>query len=414
MKVLLLGSGAREHALAAALAKSPKLKKLYIAPGNAGTEKLGENIALNHTSPQDVVAQAKKLEIDLVVIGPEASLFAGVGSMLEFNNIPVFGPTGAAAQIEGSKIFAKRFMTKFRIPTSPYGVFENVPEALQYIRTRNRPVVVKADGAVMGKGAFVCDDDIQAEKAVRLLMEQYAFGRAGRRIVIEDRLQGKEVSLFALTDGIHSWLLPPVRDHKTLLDGGKGPQTGGMGAITPVPEVPFGVAKEIFDATMKPAIEGLLREGRSFRGILYAGLMMTDSGPRVLEYNCRFGDPEAQAILPMAKFDWLDAFWQAAVKNLPPEPPQDAWESGATCAVVLAAEGYPNDPTLGDAVAGVDGEMIFCGGVKRDGGKLVVSGGRVATVVGRGNSAAEAKQRAYQLAEKVQFRGKQMRSDIGA
>jgi phosphoribosylamine---glycine ligase len=414
MKVLLLGSGAREHALAWAIAKSPKLTKLYVAPGNPGTEALGESVAIDHTDPQQVVNKAKELEIELVVIGPEASLLTGVGSILEFNNIPVFGPTSGAAQIEASKIFAKRFMTKFKIPTSPYGTFENLPEALQYVRNRNRPMVVKADGAVQGKGVFVCDSAKEAEVAVRLFMESYSFGRAGRRIVIEDRLQGKEVSLFALTDGEKAWLLPPVRDHKTLLDGNKGPQTGGMGAYTPVADISFGVAKELFDVTIRPAIDGLQREGRAFRGILYAGIMMTDSGPRVLEYNCRFGDPEAQAILPLAKFDWLYAFWQAAVKNLEPEPPKDAWESGATCAVVVAAEGYPGNVVTGDTITGLEGDMTFYAGVKREGGKLVTSGGRVATVVGRGVSLLEARQRAYQAAERIQFRGKQLRSDIGA
>lgn len=414
MKVLLLGSGSREHAMAWAIAKSPKLTKLYISPGNAGTEKLGENIAMDHTNPQEVIAKTKALGIDLVVVGPEAALLAGVATIIEFNNIPVFGPTSGAAQIEGSKIFSKRFMTKFKIPTSPYGTFENVPEAIQYVRNRNRPMVVKADGAVLGKGAFVCDNPKQAEDAVRFLMEKYGLGRAGRRIVIEDRLQGKEVSLFALTDGINSWLLPPVRDHKTLLNGNQGPQTGGMGAYTPVAEVPFGTAKEYFETTMRPAIEGLSREGRAFRGILYAGLIITDAGPRVLEYNCRFGDPEAQALLPMAKFDWLSVFWKAAVKDLAVDAPQDAWESGATCAVVLAAAGYPENTTLGDTVTGLDNDMVFCGGAKREGGRVVVSGGRVATVVGRGASIADAREKAYHLAEKVQFNGKQMRSDIGA
>lgn len=415
MKVLLLGSGAREHALAWAISKSPKLQKLYIAPGNAGTEALGENVELDTTNPQQVLEATRRLGADLVVVGPESALLAGVGSILEFNNIPVFGPTSAAASIEGSKIFAKNFMTRFKIPTAPYGTFENLPEALHYVRQRSRPVVVKADGAAQGKGVFVCDDVKQAEEAIYALMERYTLGRAGRRIVIEDRLQGKELSIFALTDGENAWPLLPVRDHKSLLDGGKGPQTGGMGAFTPVPEITPAIAQEIFELTLRPAIEGLQREGRAFRGVLYAGLMLTENGPRVLEYNCRFGDPEAQVILPLATFDWLDAFWKVATKNLPSLPPQDAWERSAALAVVLASEGYPNDPQLGDAVSGLQGnELTFYAGVKKQGGKFVTSGGRVATVVGKGNTLQEARQRAYQMAEKIDFRGKQLRSDIGA
>jgi phosphoribosylamine--glycine ligase len=418
MRVLLVGSGAREHALAWAISQSPLCEALFITPGNPGTARLGQNLPGSLGEPGSLVAAAKQARADLVVVGPETPLVLGAADLLRAQGFAVCGPSALAAEIEGSKAWSKEFMRRHHIPTAAFGVFDDFDKARAYIESSGGPLVVKADGLVAGKGVFVCDSPEEAIEAARALLERKSLGAAGLRVVIEERLPGRELSVFALSDGKECWLLPSARDHKTLYEGGRGPMTGGMGAFSPVAEATPELLERIHREVLAPTLAGMAKEGRPFVGFLFAGLMLTPKGPYVLEFNCRLGDPETQCLVPRAKFDWLCVLHRAATGTLPPEAPENAWSDEVALGVVLAAHGYPGEVRRGDEIHGIDEAereaLVFHAGTAIQEGRLVTAGGRVLSVVGRGATQDQARARAYSAAAKISFDGKQQRGDIGA
>lgn len=418
MNVLLIGSGAREHALAWSMARSPHCTALFAAPGNPGIGSLATLLPADVGDPASILAAARQVGAALVVIGPELPLVAGAASLLEDNGIAVLGPSASAAELEGSKAWAKRFMARHHVPTAPFGVFVDYEEAARFIDQAGRPLVVKADGLASGKGVFVCDTPAEAHAAARSLLEARSLGAAGARIVVEWRLSGPELSVFALCDGERFWMLPVARDHKTLHEGNAGPMTGGMGAFSPVAEISPALLERVERQVFARTLHGMAREGRPFRGFLFAGLMLTQEGPIVLEFNCRLGDPETQALVARVRGDLVEIFQQAATGALPAAPPPGLFSEDAAVGVVLAAHGYPSAPRRGDVIVGLaEAEahaLVFHAGTAQQGDALVTSGGRVLTVVGRGPDLAAARARAYAAAELIHFDGKQLRRDIGA
>ncbi|MEN3002139.1 MAG: phosphoribosylamine--glycine ligase [Armatimonadota bacterium] len=426
MRILLVGGGGREHALAWKLAQSEACEQLFAAPGNAGIATLAECVPI---SPKDIPALvqfARQQHIDLVVVGPESPLIAGLADALQQVGIPCFGPSRAAAQLEGSKAFAKQLMAEIGVPTAPFRVFDDPAEAKRYLQERFpvQKCVVKADGEALGKGAFVCDTLQDALDAVEFLMEQRGLGEAGRRVVIEDRLYGRELSLLCFTDGqtIHS--MPPVRDYKRAFDGDRGPNTGGMGCFTPVPDATPPLIEQSLHRVVQPVVRALAARGMPYRGILYAGLMVASPGaegeeqPFVLEFNCRFGDPEAQVLLPLLKTD-LVAIAQATVESRLGELKVE-FESRAAVCVVLASGGYPGDYRTGLPIEGLERAiqlpdvLIFHAGTRRQNGQILTSGGRVLNVVGLGDTLETARQNAYRALSQIHFEGMHYRTDIGA
>ncbi|WP_042500343.1 phosphoribosylamine--glycine ligase [Thermaerobacter marianensis] len=417
MRVAVIGSGGREHALARALLASPRVERVLALPGSDGMAALGvECLGGNPLDLETTVRRLAGCGTDLVVVGPEGPLVAGLADRLDAAGIAVFGPRQAAARIEGSKAFAKAFMARYGIPTAPGRVFDDPAAAEDFLRRNPRPWVVKADGLAAGKGVFVCSDASAALAAVHRLMRQGALGAAGRRVVVEERLEGRELSVLAVTDGERVHLLPPARDYKRLEDGDRGPNTGGMGAFSPVPDVTPQLLDEIRRRILEPTLAGLAAEGCPFRGVLYAGLMLTPDGPRVLEFNCRWGDPETQVLIPRMATDLAALCWDAATGRLPAEPP--AWRAEAAVCVVLAAPGYPDEPARGlpitglDEVAAVPGVHVDHAGTRRERGRWVTAGGRVVGVTARGATLAEARRRAYEAAERIDFPGRRFRRDI--
>jgi phosphoribosylamine--glycine ligase len=412
VKVLLLGSGGREHALAWKLAQSPRLSRLLIGPGNPGTARLGTNVALKADDPQAVAALARREQVDLVVVGPEAPLVAGVADMLAAVGIPCFGPVAAAANIEGSKAFAKEIMAEASVPTADFQVFTDVAAAEAYAVSRGK-IVVKADGLAAGKGVIVAPDAQAARDAVRAVG---AMGAAGQRLVLEELLEGEEVSVIALCDGERYVLLPPAQDHKRVGEGDTGPNTGGMGAYCPAPLLSPEALAEVGERVIAPTLAVLRKRGTPFRGALYAGLMLTKSGPKVLEFNARFGDPETQVLMMQLSEDVLPLLEACAKGTLEPRPLEV--HSGASVGVVLAAEGYPETPRKGQRIEGlgaVPGDAtVFLAGVESKDGGIVTSGGRVMTVCARGADLADARARAYKAVNAIRFEGMHFRRDIGA
>ncbi len=411
MKVLVLGSGGREHALCWKISLSPRLTKLWCAPGNPGTGQVAENVTLDAESPAAVLAFAREHGVDLVVVGPEAPLVKGVADALRVADIAVFGPNAAAAELEGSKAFAKEIMDAARVPTGGFRVFEDAREAEAWARTQGR-IVVKADGLAAGKGVIVALTTEEAVEAVRTL----AATPAGKRLVLEELLEGEEVSVIALCDGERYVLLPPARDHKRVGDGDTGPNTGGMGAYAPAAWFSDEDMAEIGRTVIGPTLAEMRRRGREFRGALYAGLMLTSKGPRVLEFNARFGDPETQALMMQIGEDLLPLLDAAARGALNQTRVQ--LEAGATVAVVMASEGYPQSPKTGDVIDGL-GQVpprveVFHAGTKRSDDRVVTSGGRVLTVCARGGDLAEAREQAYQAVSRISFKGMHFRRDIAA
>ncbi|MBC7340016.1 MAG: phosphoribosylamine--glycine ligase [Firmicutes bacterium] len=418
MRVLVVGGGGREHALVWKLAQTGTVGGLFCAPGNAGTAALGTNVDIAATDVGGLRDFAVREGIGLTVVGPEDPLVAGIGDAFAAAGLRLFGPSRQAARLEGSKAFAKEFMARHGIPTAPFEVFDDAARARDYIRARPGPVVVKADGLAAGKGAFVCSTTEEALQAVTDLMERGMLGVAGRTVVVEDRLEGEELSVLALCDGESFMLLPPARDHKRAFDGDAGPNTGGMGAFAPVP-LPPGLLEEVRDRVIAPAVRGMAREGCPYRGILYAGLMLTRDGPAVLEFNCRFGDPETQVILPLLDEDLAELLAAAASDRLPARPLR-LHNRYAVC-VVVASGGYPGPYRRGLPIAGLEraaevpGVVIFEAGTACDaGGRLVTSGGRVLGVTGCGRSLAEARERAYRACARISFEGMHYRRDIAA
>ncbi len=416
MRVLILGSGAREHALAWKAAQSPRLTGLYVAPGNAGTSRLAQNLPIHPEDAPAVVALAREKQIDLVIIGPEAPLANGVSDALREAGLRVCGPSRAAAQLEASKAFAKGFMARHKIPTARYAVFDDLPAALSFLRSVDYPVVIKASGLAAGKGVIIPESLPQAETALHQIMVQREFGAAGDQVVIEERLQGEEVSLLAFTDGVTVRPLLPAQDHKRALDGDRGPNTGGMGAYSPTALCPPSLVAELTRTILQPTVDAMRAEGTPFAGALYAGLMLTPQGIRVLEYNCRLGDPETQAILPLLDSDMLDIADACATRRL--GETQLKWKPGSAACVVMASGGYPGSFPVGCEIAGLDSPLentaVFHAGTKLVDGKTVTAGGRVLSVTGWDDTLSHALARAYAAIKTISFAGMHYRSDIGA
>jgi phosphoribosylamine--glycine ligase len=420
MRVLIAGSGGREHALAWAVTQGHPDVEVICAPGNGGTAQFARNVAIAADDPVAIVRAARAAEADLVVIGPDAALANGVADACTAAGIPVFGPTAAAARIESSKWFAKMLMDTAGVPTARWrsAGAEDRDELLGFIDDLGGRCVVKADGLALGKGVTVCDDADAARAAVAACLDEGRFGSAGTRVLVEERLVGPEVSLLALSDGVNLRVLPPARDYKRARDGDTGPNTGGMGAITPPPGLDDDLLGWVEREVLAPTIAALAEEGSPFSGCLYAGLMLTADGPRVLEFNARLGDPETQVLLPVLGEDLLDLMLSAAAGRLSPGRIALAG-TGAAAAVVLAADGYPETPPRrGDAITGLDAldpaVLAFHAGTTRDAdGTVRTNGGRVLTLVARGETVDDARRQAYAAAGTVHFEGMQFRRDIG-
>lgn len=415
MRVLVIGSGGREHALAWALSASPLLTKLWVAPGNPGTALIAENVGIAALHTGRLVQFARDNGIDLVVPGPEGPLVAGLADAMAEAGIRCIGPTAAAARLEGSKAFAKQLCDAAAIPTALWEQFTDAEAAREFIRRRGAPVVVKADGLASGKGVVVAATVEEAEAALDAIMRDRAFGESGAAVVIEECLAGEEVSLFALCDGTDAVFLGAARDHKRLHDGDAGPNTGGMGALSPVPGFDPAAA---MDGFIRPALAEMARRGTPFRGILFAGLMLTADGAKLIEYNVRFGDPECQALLPRLRSDLLPALLAACDGELGRFDLR--WNDGAAVAVVMAAPGYPAAPEAGSdigdlsAAAAVPGALVFQAGTRMEGGHLLADGGRVLTICGTGADLAAARAAAYGAVGLVPWREGFFRRDIGA
>jgi len=417
LNVLLLGGGGREHAMAWKLAQSPELAKLWIAPGNAGTAAFGENVPVGPSNLEAVSSLAARIHADLVVVGPEDPLAAGVADRLAAEGIRVFGPSAAAAEIESSKAFAKRLMERVGIATAASAVFDDPEEAKAYVRAAPHRVVVKADGLAAGKGVTVCDDVAQAEAAIDAAMTARTFGDAGERVVIEERMRGRETSAHAFTDGFTVRHMPFSCDHKPVFDGDRGPNTGGMGAYSPPLWLSEQTATRIRIQVTERAVRAMAAAGRPYRGVLYPGMMITEEGPRVVEFNCRLGDPETEVLLPKLRTDFLQICLAVAEGRLHAVPVE--WDPGVTVGVMMASGGYPGRYETGVPIEGgddVDPDVqVFIAGATLDQRKrLVTSGGRVLCVVARGASIEEARERAYDNVRRIRFEGAHYRSDIGA
>ncbi len=422
MKILVIGNGGREHTLVWKIKQSPLCTRLFCAPGNAGMENLAELIDIKVDAIDEIASFAKQEAIDLVVVGPEAPLAAGLADACREQGVDVFGPSGKAAQIESSKIFARDLMKKYGIPSPAFESFEEPEPAKQYVRELAKEgtrVVVKADGLAAGKGAIVTNNPLEAEKAIDLCMKEKAFGDAGSRVLIEERIQGPELSILAITDGKKIVILPPSQDHKPIGEGDTGPNTGGMGAYSPVPIVTEAVIEEIRKTVLEPAISGMEKEGCPYSGVLYAGLMMCDGKPYVIEFNCRFGDPETQAVLPVINEDLLPLLQQSAQGNLQEDRMITA--SGSAMCVVIASGGYPGSYEKGKTITGLEEAekqmqnqaVVFHAGTAKKDGEIVTSGGRVLGVTGMGQDFDEAFSNAYQAVEMISFEGMYYRKDIG-
>jgi phosphoribosylamine---glycine ligase len=413
MKVLIVGSGGREHAMAWKVAQSPRLSQLYVAPGNAGTSP--HHVAIGAEDIPALVSLANEQAIDLTIVGPEVPLALGLADALRAAGRSVFGPSQAAAQIEASKAFSKDFMTRHNIPTARFATFTEFREALKHLLSVDYPIVIKASGLAAGKGVILPDCVDDAEAALRSIMIKKEFGAAGDEVIIEERLSGPEVSLLAFSDGFTIKPMPPAQDHKRIFDNDQGPNTGGMGAYAPAPILPPALVEEYTRSILQPTIDGLRAEGKLFVGVLYAGLILTADGPRVLEFNCRFGDPETQVILPLLESDLLDVI-EACVNGRLAES-DVRWRSGAAACVVIASEGYPGMYPNGREIRGLDSEfdhaVVFHAGTKMSEGKVATAGGRVLGVTGFGDNFREAIEHAYQAVGQIEFEGMQYRKDIG-
>lgn len=416
MRILVVGGGAREHALAWCLAQDDGAE-IIAAPGNAGTALLGRNVPVDPTDPDAVVALASAESIDLAVVGPEAPLVAGVVDALVEHGIDAFGPDRVAAQLEGSKIFSKEFMARHGIPTAGFAVFEDPDAATAYITEANRPLVVKADGLAAGKGVIVAKGPDEAIDGVDQIMRARAFGDAGDRVLIEECLVGQEVSYHVVSDGARFIALAPAQDHKRAFDGDRGPNTGGMGAYSPPPVVTDEVEQKILERVIRPTLDGMAAEGHPFRGALFVGLMIVDGEPMVLEYNVRFGDPECQTLVTRWQGSLLPLILGSARGDFGDLTPR--WEAPCSLCVVLASGGYPGSYEKGKPITGLEtaGAMpyvtVFHAGTTLDGDQVKTSGGRVLSVTAIGTDIDEAAERAYAAADHITFEGKQHRLDIG-
>ena len=416
MKVLVVGGGGREHALVWKLSQSPKVDKLYCAPGNAGTASLAENIPIAADDVEKLLAFAVVNSIDLTVVGPEAPLMEGIADRFQAAGLKIFAPSKRAAAIEGSKALSKDLMAKYNIPTAKYGTFTDAKEAIACINEWGAPIVVKADGLAAGKGVVVAFDEDTAIQAVKDIMEDNLFGDAGSVVVVEEYLDGEEVSILAFTDGFTVVPMVSAQDHKRVFDGDEGPNTGGMGAYSPAPIYTEALAAEVQKTILQPTIDALRAEGRFYQGVIYAGLMITADGPKVLEYNARFGDPETQPIMMRLKTDLveiIEAILDGKLQQLDIQ-----WQEDAAVCVVMVAGGYPGKYAKGEEIlglAGLDNETttVFHAGTAEKNEKIVTAGGRVLGVTARAATIAEAIQSAYATVEKISFKDAFYRKDIG-
>ncbi len=418
MNVLMIGSGGREHALIKAILKSPRLEKLYCAPGNGGISRDAQCVDIPVMDKEKMVAFAKENSIDLAFVAPDDPLAAGMVDAFEEAGIRAFGPNAAAAVIEASKVFSKNLMKKYGIPTAEYEVFDNSADAIAYVKGNNiAPVVVKADGLALGKGVIIAQTVEDAEKAIKSIMEDKKFGESGNKVVIEEFLTGPEVSVLSFTDGKTVKPMVSSKDHKRALDGDKGLNTGGMGTISPNPYYTDELADECMETIFKPTIEAMQKEGRPFKGCLYFGLMMTPKGPKVIEYNARFGDPEAQVVLPRLKTDILDIIDAVIDEKL--DEIDIEWSDDCSACVVMASGGYPESYKKGIEMFGMDdngqveGATVYHAGTKYSDGKFYTNGGRVLGVTATGKTLDEALEKAYAAVEKISFDGAHYRHDIG-
>ena len=418
MNVLLVGSGAREHALAWKLRQSPRLTDLFVAPGNAGTASIAQNLAIKATDLDGLVGAAAEQRVELVIVGPEQPLADGLVDRLAVRGIAVFGPSGAAAHIESSKGFAKELMRRHGIPTATSATFDNRTDARNHILGLSEPPVVKADGLAAGKGVFVCDSQEEALRAIDLMMgDEAIFGNSGRTVVIEERLSGRELTAHAFTDGVTVVPMPFSCDYKRALDDDEGPNTGGMGAYSPPPWLKEETARWVDEQVTAATVRALMEEDRPYRGVLYPGLMVTAEGPKVIEFNCRFGDPEAQVLIPRLKSDLLEICWAVANNRL--HELSVEWSDEACVGVVLASGGYPDDYPTGLPISGLgsvepDALVFHAGTAPTDDGSVVTAGGRVLTVVATGPTLAEARTKAYRNVRYIHFSRCQYRRDIAA
>jgi len=418
MKVLVVGSGGREHALVWKLAGDRCRPHVFCAPGNAGTDGPATNVAIGAEDLDGLLAWARENRPDLTVVGPEAPLCAGIADRFDAAGLRVFGPSQAAARLEGSKVFAKDVMTAGGVPTARARVFTDAAEAREYARAAGAPVVVKADGLAAGKGVLVCPSVEEAERAIGLIMVEKAFGAAGERVLVEDSLAGEEASILALTDGETVVMLASSQDHKRALDGDAGPNTGGMGAYSPAPVITDALWPVIREEVFGRTLAELKKRGISYRGVLYAGLMLTGDGPRVLEFNCRFGDPETQAILPRIGGDLIPVLEACAQGTLAEDTIE--WRPEACVCVVMASGGYPGSYEKGKVIHGLaeanggDGVVVFHAGTRRQGDEVVTAGGRVLGVTALGDDLPAAVERTYRAVSAIDFDGAQYRTDIAA
>ena len=416
MKVCVIGNGGREHALAWRLSISPSVTKVYAIPGSAAMSDCAELVGIDWQQSDHLINFLKDNQVDLVVVGPEAPLVAGLADELNKAGIPVFGPSKAAAQLEGSKVFAKDLMKKYNIPTAAYGVFHNVEEAKAFIATTGAPIVVKADGLAAGKGVVVAMTIDEANAAVEDMLSGNRFGEAGSTIVIEEFMDGEEASLLAFVDGKTVVPMIASQDHKRIFDGDKGPNTGGMGTYAPAPVLTDALRDEAMKTILEPMVEAMQKEGMPYVGCLYAGLMITPQGPKVVEFNARFGDPETQVVLPLLDSDLGQVMMACATGTLTADMVK--WKDSSAACVILASKGYPETSSKGDVIHGDikqhDTTIVFHSGTKFIGDEYVTNGGRVLGVVGLGKDLRTALDRAYGRIEHIDFEGMQYRTDIGA
>ena len=414
MKVLVVGSGGREHAICWALGKSPKITELYCAPGNGGIGEIAQCVDIKATDIPAMVSWAGEHQIDLVMVAPDDPLAMGMVDALEAAGIPAFGPRANAAIIEGSKAFSKELMKKYHIPTAQYEIFTDKAAALSYVEAQGAPIVVKCDGLALGKGVVVAQTVEEAKEAVISMMENKTFGEAGAKVVIEECMTGPEVTVLAFTDGKTILPMPSSQDHKRAYDGDKGPNTGGMGAISPCPNYTPQLAKTCMDTIFLPTVQALNDLGRTFQGVIYFGMMLTPQGPKVVEYNARFGDPECQAVLSLLETDLLDILLACVQGTL--DQVEVKFQDAASCCLVLASGGYPLSYEKGKEITGLDrveNALVFHAGTKKQDGKFLTNGGRVLGVTAVAPTLRQAVDRAYQAAEPVSFEKIHFRRDIG-
>jgi phosphoribosylamine--glycine ligase len=417
MKVLVVGGGGREHALIWKIAQSSGVRKIYCAPGNAGIVQMAECLPISADDVKGLAAWAEKEKIDLTVVGPEAPLTLGIVEDFRARGLRIFGPSRKAAEIEGSKAFTKELMKKYGIPTGESETFTDPGAAVRYVKAKGAPLVVKADGLAAGKGVIICRKVEEALSAVELILVQKAFGAAGAKVVVEEFLEGEEASFLAFTDGENVLPLPTSQDHKAIYDNDQGPNTGGMGAYSPAPVVSEKIHREVMEKIMIPTVRGMAKEGREYQGVLYAGLMIKDEKARVLEFNARFGDPEAQPLLMRMKSDLIPVLEATIDKKLAGQKIQ--WEERPSVCVVMASGGYPGSYEKGKPISGlrdaakVRDAFVFHAGTALKGGRVVTNGGRVLGVTALGSGIQEAIQRAYEAAAKISWEGVYYRKDIG-